>query len=118
MPQAQVVWPIGPASNHDLGVQPDTYSIMTNQWVWHPGFDFAADHHAYQFLWTPTTVYKYVNGWLIKATPFQWTGGGPAQMIINLAVGADTSGMPGMHPTSLSEFLIVFSIDHLTIWGK
>jgi hypothetical protein len=29
-----------------------------------------------------------------------------------------TSGMPGMHPTSLSEFLIVFSIDHLTIWGK
>jgi hypothetical protein len=45
MPQAQVVWPIGPASNHDLGVQPDTYSIMTNQWVWHPAFDFAADHH-------------------------------------------------------------------------
>jgi beta-glucanase (GH16 family) len=98
--------------NHGPSVQPDTYSIMSNQWTWRPGFDFASDYHAYQFLWTPTMIYKYVDGRLIKATPFRWTSGGPAQMIVSLAVGTD-NGMPGMHPNSLSEF----PIDHITIWG-
>jgi hypothetical protein len=102
--------------NHGAGTGADFYSIMTNQFVWHPGLNFSADYHEYQFIWTPDAIYKYVDGTLIKATWFKWTSNGPAQFGINLAVG--TPNMPGLLPTSVSQFPARISIDSLTIWQR
>jgi hypothetical protein len=102
--------------NHGAGLGNDFYSIKTNQWVWHPGLNFSAGYHDYQTIWTPDAVYKYVDGTLVLATYFKWTSGGPAQFGVNLAVGFPA--MPGMLPTSLSQFPARISIDSITIWQK
>jgi len=102
--------------NHGPAVGTDFYSIMSNQWVWHPGLNFSADYHNYGFIWTPDAIYKYVDGTLIKATWFKWTSGGPAQFGINLAVGFPA--MPGMLPTSTDQFPARLSIDSLWIYQK
>jgi cytochrome c peroxidase len=103
--------------NHGPGLGNDIYSIQTNQWMWHPGYDFAADYHNYQFYWTPDMIYKYVDGVLIKQTAFKWTAGSPAQFIVNLAVGSDTVGQ-GLKPASSSQFPARLQIDHIKIWSK
>ncbi|HEY3838800.1 MAG TPA: family 16 glycosylhydrolase [Bryobacteraceae bacterium] len=106
-------------NQHGPGQAAQLYSIKTNQWVWHPGLNFSADYHDYQTLWTPTAVYKYLDGTLIYAQTFKWTAKGAAQLGVNLAVGSsETTSLPGLEPTSLSEFPAVLSIDHITIWGQ
>lgn len=101
---------------HGPGQGPDIYSIKTNQYVWQPGLIFSADYHDYQTFWTPDAVYKYVDGTLIYAQSFKWTSRGPAQLGVNLAVGSPN--LPGLLPTSVSEFPAALSIDHITIWSK
>jgi Glycosyl hydrolases family 16 len=103
---------------HGPGVGAEIYSIKTNEWVWHPGFDFSADYHDYQTFWTPDAVYKYVDGKLIFAQAFRWTAEGAAQLGVNLAVGSSGKNLPGLQPTSLDEFPSALSIDHITIWAK
>jgi len=104
--------------NHGPGAGADIYSIKTNKWVWHPGWDFSADYHDYQMLWTPDAVYKYVDGMLVYAARFQWTAVGPAQFIVNLAWGSDEADLPGLKPTSLSEFPGALMVDHITVWAR
>lgn len=101
---------------HGPGQGAQLYSIKTNQWVWQPGLNFSADYHDYQTFWTPDAVYKYVDGTLIYAQAFKWTAAGAAQFGANLAVG--TPIMPGLQPTSLSQFPSALSVDHITIWAK
>ena len=104
---------------HGPGQGPQIYSIKTNPWVWHPGLNFSADYHDYQTLWTPDAVYKYVDGTLVYAESFRWTAKGAAQLGVNLAVGTNASvSMPGLKPTSLTEFPAVLSVDHITVWAK
>jgi len=102
--------------NHGPGAGADFYSIMTNQWVWHPGLNFSADYHNYQYIWTPDAIYKYVDGTLIKATWFKWTSNGPAQFGANLAVGFPA--MAGMLPTSTNQFPARLSIQTFTVYQK
>jgi beta-glucanase (GH16 family) len=105
--------------NHGPGAGSDFYSIMNNIYVWQPGYDFSAAYHLYQTVWTTTAVYKYVDNVLVRATNFQWTAVGQASFIVNLAVGtSDTADLPGLQPTSTSEFPAVLSIDHIKIWGN
>jgi beta-glucanase (GH16 family) len=81
--------------------------------------DFSADYHSYQTVWTPTAVYKYVDGQLVRATNFKYTSPGPAQLLVSLAVGSDnTTDLPGLQPNSASEFPIILSVDHITVWAK
>jgi hypothetical protein len=106
-------------SQHGPGQGAEIYSIKTNPWTWHPGLNFSADYHDYQTLWTPDAVYKYVDGTLVYAQSFKWTAPGPAQIIVNLAVGSsDTQSLPGLEPTSLSQFPSALSVDHIRIWAK
>ncbi|MBP3962784.1 glycoside hydrolase family 16 protein [Paenibacillus lignilyticus] len=76
--------------DHGDGVGTDYYSIMTNQWVWHPGFDFAADFaatfHTYTLIWKEGNIQKWVDNTLVKGTNFAWYGPDP-EVLINLAVG-------------------------------
>lgn len=101
---------------HGPGVGKEIYSIKTNQWVWHPGFNFSADYHEYQTVWTPDAVYKYVDGRLIYASLFKWTAAGEAQLGVNLAVGSPT--LPGLEPSSLKQFPSALLIEHIRIWAK
>jgi beta-glucanase (GH16 family) len=103
---------------HGPGQGRDLYSIKTNRYVWHPGFNFADDYHDYQTLWTPDAVYKYVDGTLVYAQSYRWTSPGPAQLLVTLAVGGDAVKLPGLQPTSVNEFPSVLSIDHITIWAR
>jgi beta-glucanase (GH16 family) len=103
---------------HGPGQGAELYSIKTNRWVWHPGLNFAADYHDYQTLWTPDAVYKYLDGTLVYAQSFQWTAPGPAQLIVNLAVGSSLHSLPGLQPNSRSEFPSALSVDHIAIWAK
>lgn len=105
-------------NNHGPGQGDEIFSIKSNKWAWHPGFDFSADYHDYQTLWTPDAVYKYVDGNLVYASHFRWTAVGPAQFGVNLAWGSDEADLPGLKPTSLHEFPAAVQIDHITIWAK
>jgi hypothetical protein len=94
------------------------YSLLTNPWVWHPGEDFSAAYHDYELIWTPDATFKYVDGQLIYAQHFKWTAYGTAQLGINLAVGSNNPNLPGLQPTSLSEFPSALSVQYISIWGK
>ena len=97
----------------------ELFSLKTNPYVWHPGVDFAARYHDYQTVWTPTRVYKYVDGKLVYASCFEWTSQGNAQLGINLAVGTSaTEHLQGLQPTSKTKFPIVLSVESVRIWGR
>jgi hypothetical protein len=101
--------------NHGPGAGTDAFALDLNPWqVWHPGLDFSADFHNYQFIWTPTAIYKYVDGTLVRATNFRWTSGGPAQLLISHQIGG---AGPGLQPSSPDQFPAVMSIESLKIYG-
>ena len=50
---------------------------MTNQWVWHPGFDFADDYHTYTLVWKEGDIQKWVDDTQVKGTYFTWNGSAP-----------------------------------------
>jgi hypothetical protein len=103
---------------HGPGVGAMIYNIRSNPWTWHPGLNFSADFHDYQTIWTEDTVYAYVDGTLISAQSFHWTAKGPPQLGISFAVGSSLPNLPGLQPTSLSQFPATLQVDHLTIWAR
>lgn len=94
------------------------YSNLSNPWTWRPGIDFSAGYHDYELIWTPDATYKYVDGQLILAQQFKYTAQGPAQLGINLGVGSDEADLPGLQPTSLSEFPMTLSVQYISMWSK
>jgi hypothetical protein len=103
---------------HGPGVGPFLYNIRTNPWTWHPGLNFSADFHDYQTVWTQDAVYAYVDGTLVSAQSFRWTAKGAPQFGINLAIGSGMPSLPGLQPTSASQFPAALQVDHLTIWAQ
>ena len=100
--------------DHGDGVGSDYYNVMTNQWVWHPGTDFANDYHTYTLVWKEGDIQKWVDNTMVKGTHFTWNGSAP-QIIINLAVGGD----PVSNPTSAgTPFPSIFSLDYFKVWVK
>jgi hypothetical protein len=98
--------------DHGAGVGSDYHSIMTNQWVWHPGFDFAADYHTYTLVWRDGQVEKWVDNTWVKGTNFTWQGSDP-QLLINLAIGGSNNNNP-----TAATFPSVFSVDSVKVWVK
>jgi hypothetical protein len=98
--------------DHGSGVGTDYYSIMTNQWVWHPGWDFAPDYHLYSLIWKEGDIQKWVDGTQVKGTNFTWNGPAP-QVIINLAMGGSVNN----NPVSAS-FPAVYSLDYFRVYVK
>ena len=97
--------------DHGPGVGRDLCSNMTNEWVWHPGTDFADDYHVYTLVWSEGLIEKWVDDALIKRTEFEWFGPEP-QLLINLAIG----GNDIEDPTS-DTFPAVFSLDYLRVYS-
>jgi beta-glucanase (GH16 family) len=105
-------------NNHGPGAGSTFYSVLTNPWVWHPGYDFSLEFHDYQLVWTPDATYKYVDDKLIRAESFKWTSSQQAQLGVNLAVGSDEPGLTGLIPTSHSEFPATLQLQSITILAK
>jgi hypothetical protein len=104
--------------DHGPGVGSSFYSILTNPWVWHPGSDFSLAFHNFQVIWTPDATYKYFDDKLISAEFFKWTSNKQAQLGVNLAVGSNDSSLPGLMPTSWSEFPSSVQLQSISVWGK
>ena len=100
--------------NHGSGVGDDYYSIMTNQWVWHPGFDFSEEYHVYTLIWKEGDVQKWVDKNLVLGTYFEWYGPDPV-IIVNLAMGGKPNNPPNAQET---PFPSIFSLDYLRIYEK
>ncbi|QGQ99407.1 glycosyl hydrolase family protein [Paenibacillus psychroresistens] len=98
--------------DHGDGVGADYYSIMTNQWVWHPGTDFAPDYHLYTLIWKEGNIQKWVDGTQVKGTLFRWDGPAP-QVLINLAMGGNTNNSP-----VAGSFPAVFTLDYFRVYVK
>jgi hypothetical protein len=98
--------------DHGSGVGANYHNIMTNQWVWHPGFDFADDYHVYTLVWKEGDIQKWVDGTWVKGTYFTWQGSDP-QVLINLAIGGSTNNNP-----NAATFPSVFRVDYFRIWTR
>jgi beta-glucanase (GH16 family) len=104
--------------NHGPGAGSDIYSLNTNPWVWQPGIDFSAAPHWYSVIWTPDATYKYFDDKLIRASYYTWTSNQQAQLGVNLAVGSNNSGAPGLMPNSLSEFPSALQLQSIWIVAR
>ena len=84
---------------------------MTNQWVWHPGFDFAADYHTYTLIWKTVDIQKWVDSTMVKGTNFKWIGTSAPQILLNLAMGGSINSNP-----IAADFPVKFKIDYIKIY--
>jgi beta-glucanase (GH16 family) len=95
-------------------------STTLDKWnAYVPGFDYADGYHTFAVAWTPDEVRHYVDGKLIIDRHFFWThndgsDGGPAHVLVNLAVGGSWPGPP----TSADEFPAKLSVKYIRVWQK
>jgi len=99
--------------DHGDGVGADYLNIKNNQWVWHPGFDFAADYHTYTLIWKKGDIQKWVDSTMVKGTYFEWIGTSAPQILLNLAMGGSINSNP-----IAADFPVKFKIDYLKIYIK
>jgi beta-glucanase (GH16 family) len=84
-----------------------------------PGFDYADGFHTFAVEWTPQTVRHFVDDKLVAERRFEWvhqdgSDGGPAHVLVNLAVG----GKWPEAPTSLGDFPAALEVDYIRVWQR
>lgn len=81
------------------------------QWTyWKAPYSFADDFHVVGAEWTPTTVTMYIDGKKIYTRASTWTyddltAGGPAHILLNLAIGGAWAGRHGIDDTAFPQAL-------------
>lgn len=81
------------------------------QWTyWKAPYSFADDFHVIGAEWTPTTVTMYIDGKKIYTRASTWTYddltlGGPAHILLNLAIGGAWAGRHGIDDTAFPQAL-------------
>ncbi len=93
------------------------FSRLNDAGAYRPGFDFSEDFHVFAVEWTVDKVKHYVDNKLISKRRFDWrhkdgSGGGPAHIIMNLAVGGHWPG----EPESEKIFPAILEIDYIRVW--
>ena len=88
--------------------------------VFRPGIDYAQGFHVFAVEWTRQRVRHFVDGQLIADRPFRWrhddgSDGGPAHLLVNLAVGGHWPGPPAGGEAALPARL---DIDYLRVWQR
>lgn len=93
-------------------------SRLDAQKTYVPGTDYAAQFHVFSVEWTPDSVRHYVDGVLVTDRDYRWVhnngqDGGPAHVLVNLAVGGKWPGPPNADslPASLE-------IDYIRVWQR
>ena len=103
---------------HGAGSKSATYSLLDQWGSYRPGFDYKNDFHTFAVEWTPDRVRHFVDGKLVVDRPYTWihnsgSDGGPAHVLLNLAVGGDWPGTPAA--SALPAQLVV---KHIRVWQK
>jgi beta-glucanase (GH16 family) len=83
-----------------------------------PGIDYADGFHVFAVEWTPDRVRHFVDGSLVADRTFLWqhkdgSDGGPAHVLVNLAVGGKWPGPP--QPTVFPARL---DIEYIRVWQR
>ena len=79
---------------------------------YHAGFDFSDDWHTIGALWTPDRLAVYVDGVKVCEKLFHWVYkdgvlGGPAHILLNLAIGGAWAGRYGIDDSAFPQSLAV-----------
>ena len=94
-------------------------SRLDDHQIYTPGVDYAQAFHVFAVEWTADRVRHYVDGQLVADRPFQWrhgdgSDGGPAHVLVNLAVGGQWPGPPPPDAT----FPAALEIDYMRVWQR
>jgi beta-glucanase (GH16 family) len=94
-------------------------SLLDKHGAYWPGFDYCDLFHTFAIEWTPSAIKHYVDNVLVVEREFQWRhddggDGGPAHILINLAIGGKWPGAP----TSASEFPAALEVEYIRVWQK
>lgn len=97
----------------------DVYTVLDRWGSYRPPFDYADGFHTFAVEWTPQTVKHFVDDKLVAERRFEWvhedgSDGGPAHVLVNLAVG----GKWPEAPTSLADFPAVLEVDYIRVWQR
>jgi beta-glucanase (GH16 family) len=107
---------IHPGDQNEKALKVD-YSILDQSETYRPGFDYADGYHTFAVLWTPGSVTHYVDGVEVVSREMAWThkdgsDGGPAHVLMNLAVGG---GWPGP-PLTADDFPAELQVQYIRVW--
>jgi len=109
-----------PAPPATAGASGGGASRLDDHQVFRPGVDYAQGFHVFAVEWTPERVRHFVDGQLVADRPFRWrhedgSDGGPAHLLVNLAVGGHWPGAPAPGEAALPARL---DIDYLRVWQR
>lgn len=84
-----------------------------------PGVDYAGGFHVFAVEWTPARVRHLVDGKPIADRAYRWahgdgTDGGPAHVLVNLAVGGKWPGPP----RAAADFPAALEIEYIRVWQR
>ena len=103
---------------HGVGTKSATFSLLDQWGAYRPGFDYKDGFHTFAVEWTADRVRHFVDDKLVVERPYTWlhdngSDGGPAHVLLNLAVGGDWPGAPTA--SSLPADLVV---KYMRVWQK
>jgi len=98
---------------------PVASSLLNNNKTYKPGFDYQDDFHTFAVEWTAERVRHFVDDVLVVDREFHWvhkdgSDGGPAHVIVNLAVGGKWTGPPA-GPEAFPAKLLV---KYIRVWQR
>lgn len=94
-------------------------SQLTKHHSYVPGFDFKDAFHTFAAEWTVDNVRFFVDDLLVVDRQFRWVDkdgadGGPAHVLVNLAVGGDWPGPP----SGAQSFPARLLVKHMRVWQR
>jgi beta-glucanase (GH16 family) len=99
-------------------VMPVASSLLNPNKTYKPGTDFKDDFHTYSAEWLPDRVRHYVDDVLVVDREFKWvhrdgSDGGPAHVLVNLAVGGAWPGRPDP-----AAFPAKLKVKYVRVWQR
>jgi beta-glucanase (GH16 family) len=98
---------------------PDARARLDRDQTFAPGVDYAGGFHVFTVEWTPERVRHLVDGKLIADRAYRWahddgSDGGPAHVLVNLAVGGKWPGPP----QRAADFPAALEIEYIRVWQR
>lgn len=74
--------------------------------------------HKFQMVWTPDTIYRYIDGRLVVSSDFQWSSNCTGQWSCDLAMGSAINAFLTIffYPRTTAQFPVKFAINEVKIW--
>ena len=98
---------------------PVASSLLNNNKTYKPGFDYQDDFHTFAVEWTAERVRHFVDDVLVVDRAFRWvhkdgSDGGPAHVLVNLAVGGKWTGPPAGPEAFPAKLLLKY----IRVWQR